>query len=56
MLDARQNRNPLCSERNALAQAADAFERVPIYPILAVNFVGTLGFSIILPFLVFLVT
>ncbi len=27
-----------------------------IYPILAVNFVGTLGFSIVLPFLVFLVT
>lgn len=29
---------------------------VSIYPILAVNFVGTLGFSIVLPFLVFLVT
>jgi MFS family permease len=27
-----------------------------IYPILAINFVGTLGFSIVLPFLVFLVT
>jgi DHA1 family tetracycline resistance protein-like MFS transporter len=27
-----------------------------IYPILTVNFVGTLGFSIVLPFLVFLVT
>lgn len=27
-----------------------------LYPILAVNFVGTLGFSIVLPFLVFLVT
>jgi len=27
-----------------------------LYPILAVNFVGTLGYSIILPFLVFLVT
>ncbi len=31
-------------------------ERVFLYPILAVNFVGTLGFSIVLPFLVFLVT
>jgi DHA1 family tetracycline resistance protein-like MFS transporter len=33
-------------------------ERNPtsIYPILAVNFVGTLGFAIVLPFLVFLVT
>jgi MFS family permease len=29
---------------------------VPILPILSVNFVGTLGFSIVLPFLVFLVT
>jgi DHA1 family tetracycline resistance protein-like MFS transporter len=27
-----------------------------VYPILAVNFVGALGFSIVLPFLVFLVT
>jgi MFS family permease len=30
--------------------------RPSIYPILAVNFVGALGFSIVLPFLVFLVT
>ena len=29
---------------------------VSIYPILSVNFVGTLGFSVVLPFLVFLVT
>jgi hypothetical protein len=29
---------------------------VPLYPILVVNFVGTLGFSIVLPFLVYLVT
>ncbi len=29
---------------------------VSIYPILSVNFVGALGFSIVLPFLVFLVT
>ena len=29
---------------------------VSIYPLLLVNFVGTLGFSIVLPFLVFLVT
>jgi DHA1 family tetracycline resistance protein-like MFS transporter len=27
----------------------------PLFPILLVNFVGTLGFSIVLPFLVFLV-
>lgn len=30
-------------------------ESVSLYPILGVNFVGTLGFSIVLPFLVFLV-
>ena len=29
---------------------------ISIYPILSVNFVGALGFSIVLPFLVFLVT
>ena len=29
---------------------------VPVLPILSVTFVGTLGFSIVLPFLVFLVT
>ena len=30
--------------------------KVSLYPILAVNFVGSLGFSIVLPFLIFLVT
>jgi len=30
-------------------------KRVSIYPLLLVNFIGTLGFSIILPFLVFLI-
>lgn len=30
--------------------------RVSIYPLLTINFVGTLGFSVVLPFLVFLVT
>ncbi len=29
---------------------------ISLYPILAVNFVGTLGFSIVLPFLIFLVS
>lgn len=29
--------------------------RVPIFPVLLVHFIGTLGFSIVLPFLVFLV-
>ncbi len=31
-------------------------KRPSLLPILAVNFIGTLGFSIVLPFLVFLVT
>jgi hypothetical protein len=30
-------------------------KRIQIFPILLVNFIGTLGFSIVLPFLVFLV-
>ena len=30
--------------------------RTPIIPILAVNFIGTLGYSIVMPFLIFLVT
>ena len=29
---------------------------IPVLPILSINFVGTLGFSLVLPFLVFLVT
>lgn len=36
--------------------AATRPEPVSLYPILTVNFVGTLGFSVVLPFLVFLVT
>lgn len=30
-------------------------KRTPIFPLLLVNFIGTLGFSIVLPFLIFLV-
>lgn len=37
-------------------QHKDQTSTISLYPILAVNFVGTLGYSIILPFLVFLVT
>ncbi len=33
-----------------------AASRPPLLPVLAVNFVGTLGFSIVVPFLVYLVT
>jgi MFS family permease len=38
------------------SSAGAASGRVPIFPILTVNFVGTLGFSIVMPSLVFLVT
>ncbi len=30
--------------------------RISLTPVLSVNFVGTLGFSIVIPFMVFLVT
>ena len=36
--------------------AAVARARLSVYPVLLVNFSGTLGYSIILPFLIFLVT
>ncbi len=38
------------------AGPAEREAAIPLLPILSVNFVGTLGFSIVLPFLVFLVT
>ncbi len=43
----------------SMSQVSDssvASTRISLYPILSVNFVGTLGFSIVLPFLIFLVT
>jgi MFS family permease len=39
-----------------LHKIEDKKSSVSLYPIFAVNFVGTLGFSIVLPFLIFLVT
>lgn len=39
-----------------LSNSRGAAGSLPLLPILSVNFVGTLGFSIVLPFLVFLVT
>lgn len=35
---------------------SEADKKISLFPILLVNFIGTLGFSIVLPFLVFLVT
>ena len=37
-------------------QSSGEIKRVSIYPVLLVNFIGSLGYSIILPFLVFLVS
>lgn len=34
----------------------DQKQKIPLLPILLVNFIGTLGFSVVLPFLVFVVT
>jgi hypothetical protein len=34
---------------------SNAQNKIQFYPILLINFIGTLGFSIVLPFLVFLV-
>ncbi len=39
-----------------MKQNAASKNRIPLLPLLLVNFIGTLGFSIVLPFLVFLVT
>jgi DHA1 family tetracycline resistance protein-like MFS transporter len=30
-------------------------KQIPLFPLLLINFIGTLGFSIVLPFLMFLV-
>jgi len=35
--------------------ASSINKQIPLYPLLLINFIGTLGFSIVLPFLVFLV-
>lgn len=34
----------------------ESVQRVPLAPVLLVNFIGTMGFTIVIPFLVFLVT
>jgi MFS transporter, DHA1 family, tetracycline resistance protein len=34
---------------------SNAQNKIQLFPILLINFIGTLGFSIVLPFLVFLV-
>ena len=35
---------------------AQSSKPVPLAPVLLVNFIGTMGFTIVIPFLVFLVT
>ncbi len=39
-----------------MSEAGGAPARISILPILSVNFIGTLGYSIVMPFLIFLVT
>ena len=41
---------------NSLTALCTCPARISLLPVLSVNFVGTLGFSIVVPFLVFLVT
>ena len=41
---------------NYPANPSNGTARISLLPVLSVNFVGTLGFSIVVPFLVFLVT
>ena len=41
---------------NSWIMASVHKEQISLFPILLINFIGTLGFSIVLPFLVFLVT
>ncbi|MGE5706320.1 MAG: MFS transporter, partial [Nitrososphaerales archaeon] len=38
-----------------MASSNSLNKQIPLYPLLLINFIGTLGFSIVLPFLVFLV-
>ncbi len=47
---------PLTGGGDGRDPAAPGSVRVPLLPILAVNLIGTLGFALVLPFLVFLVT
>jgi MFS family permease len=42
-------------EKGSNQLSNNSAEQKPLFPILLVNFIGTLGFSIVLPFLVFLV-
>jgi len=41
--------------RKNAGDVSNAQNKIQLFPILLINFVGTLGFSIVLPFLVFLV-
>ena len=41
--------------RKNTGDVSNAQNKIQLFPILLINFIGTLGFSIILPFLVFLV-
>jgi MFS family permease len=51
-----KHRHILGGQRATVTASTIPAGRPSIYPVLAVNFVGALGFGIVLPFLVFLVT
>ena len=42
-------------ERSDKRISAAVPSKIPLFPVLLVNFIGSLGFSIVLPFLVFVV-
>jgi hypothetical protein len=47
--------NPTMKFRKNPGDVSNAQNKIQLFPILLINFIGTLGFSIVLPFLVFLV-
>ena len=47
--------NPTMKFRKNTGDVSNAQNKIQLFPILLINFIGTLGFSIVLPFLVFLV-
>ncbi len=46
----------MSATNNPVPEAAPAGTRISLFPVLLVNFIGALGFSLVIPFLVFLVT
>jgi DHA1 family tetracycline resistance protein-like MFS transporter len=51
-----ENYQTICDNSMNTSSTSRTEQKVSLIPILSVNFVGTLGFGIVLPFLIFLVT